>query len=296
LVVSLKIKIFEKTIFHILKYQLMNKFVLSFIIPLFLLSKSLIAQANKVYFDKKFTKTEDVKKAKYFVEMDTGLYQTVYFTKGKNRVFAKGKIHPADTLTFDGAVAFTMLYKEMQGIRYYKKGVMNPLVYVNYQLEKIPEREAGCYMTINDKGHFFAYKIQFSKPDYESDFLFASGDIDTSTFLLEGRIIFCNDNREITQDAKYSKGQLAPFIVTTLDIKQPYDIVGVVTHSASMSRLDYLDTEKAVFLKKCRANGTDGVIGMTTSISTSPESTLNTSSHNVVFQGTVIRLKAEKTE
>jgi hypothetical protein len=274
----------------------MNKFVLSFIIPFFLLSKSLIAQANKVYFDKKFAKTEDIKKAKYFVEMDTSLFQTVYFVKSKNRIFAQGKIHSADTLSFDGKVIYTNIYRELKHVRYFKNGVMNPLVYVNYQLEKVPEKKAGCYMTINDKGHFFAYKIQFDRPDYECDFLFATGDIDTTTFLLEGRIIYCNDKNEVLSDAKYSKGGLAPFIVTTLDIKQPYDIVGVVTHSASMSTLDYLDSEKAVFLKKCRANGTDGVIGMTTSISTSPESSINTSQHNVVFQGTVIRLKSEKTE
>jgi hypothetical protein len=228
--------------------------------------------------------------------MDTSLFQTVYFMKGKNKVFAKGKIHPADTLSFDGKVIYTNVYRELKHARYFKNGVMNPLVYVNYQLEKVPEKKAGCYMTINDKGHFFAYKIQFDSPDYECDFLFATGDIDTSTFLLEGRIIYCNDKSEVLSDAKYSKGRLAPFIVTTLDIKQSYDIMGVVTHSASMSTLDYLDSEKAVFLKKCRANGTDGVIGMTTSISTSSESSTNTSQHNVVFQGTVIRLKSEKTE
>lgn len=85
----------------------MSKFLqisISLILVFFL--QKLVAQTNPIYFDSKFKKVEDVKKAKYTIYTDTSRFQSVFYTKKPSRIYAKGKIYPADSLTFDGKAVF----------------------------------------------------------------------------------------------------------------------------------------------------------------------------------------------
>ena len=271
------------------------QFSISLILVFFL--QKLVAQTTPIYFDSKFKKVEDVKKAKYTIYIDTSRFQPVFYTKKPSRIYAKGKIYyDADSLTFDGKTVFEGHLGKLTSVRYYKNGKMLPLIFVDKNLRKKPELKAPCYMTISEKGYFYAYKIAFRSPDVETDVLFASGRVtDTITLKFDERLIEYDYQGYVTGIQKFKNGALIPFIESTLDIQAPHETMSVVTHSAKIYSVNDVESEHRKFIKKCRDTGADGVIGIKTTLS--PVGGNESSEmQNVVIQGTTIRLINEKKD
>ncbi len=258
--------------------------------------QKLVAQSNPIYFNSKFKKVEDVKKAKYTIYTDTSRFQSVFYTKKPSRIYAKGKIYPADSLTFDGKAVFERPLGRLTNVRYFKNGQMLPLIFVDKNLRKKPENKASCYMTVSEKGYFYAYKIAFRSPDVETDILFASGRVrDTITLNFDERLIEYDNQGYVIEVQKFKNGALIPFIESTLDIQAPHETMIVVTHSAKIHSVNDVESEHRKFIKKCRDTGADGVIGIKTTLSPVGGSE-SSEMQNVIIQGTTIRLIRDKKD
>jgi hypothetical protein len=259
-----------------------------------LMTQKSIAQSDVLYFDKTFKKVADERKSKYTVNLDTARFQTVVHTKKNSRVYARGKIYPADYLTFDGKAVFAGPSGGLTAVRYYKNGELLPLIFIDEKYRKKPENKAAFYMAISEKGFFYAYAINFRTPNLATDDLFAIGQVtDTATLRLNGRCVELDNRGAIIDTKKYKNGVLVPFIESTLDIKEPYEVIKVITHTARISSADGIEYEHGKFIKKCRDTGADGVIGIKTSLSPIGGNDAF-GEQNVVIQGTTIRLKNEE--
>ena len=117
---------------------------------------------------------------------------------------------------------------------------------------------------------------------------------DATSVCLNGRCVELDNRGVIIDSKKYKNGVLVPFIESTLDIQQPYDVIQVVTYTARISSADGVEYEHRRFIKKCRDTGADGVIGIKTSLS--PVGSETNGDQNVVIQGTTIRLKNEEKQ
>ena len=270
----------------------MGKFLI-ILFTLFLnLSVKTAAQNTETYFDKNLMKTPNVKKAKYVTyAADTGHFQAIYYVKHPKRIFAKGKIYPANYLTFDGKAVFEGQSGELTAVRYYQNGVMKPLIFTNGSLQKSGAKRGNYYMTISEKGFFYAYEIDFSKPDMSSDQIIASGRVtDTITLRPDGMVLEYDYRGSIIRRRKFIEGRLAPFIVSNLDIKEPYEVLELSTHTATISNVNEVQNQQDIFVQKCRDTGADGLIGIKITLSPTTND-ITAGNQNLIIQGTLIRLK-----
>jgi hypothetical protein len=257
---------------------------------------STFANAQNISFDKKFKRITDYTKAKFVAERKAFDQPSKIWILPNFVLYAEGVVFPADTLSFDGKVLFYDKLKNVTGIRYYKEGIQKPFIDINSDLTKLDkpkEKRFYHYLVANEIGEFCAYKRDSLLPIENRDVMIATGKIlDTTTLKLDGIIYYYNPKGEVSNIKNYDKGVEKSFIATTSDIKEPYDILKIMTHSAS--GFENVDAEIDVFRKKCIETGADGVVGIHVSLAATP-STEQSYGHNyLVIVGTTIKLKKKE--
>ena len=249
------------------------------------------AQQQLFYFDKKFKtlKSEDNAKYKAWSPSPNEPAKVVEISEGK--LYAKGVIHPANSLAFDGKVEFYDDTRQLKAVKFYKNGVLEPPIAIDRLLKKDPKNETW-YLIAGADGEFCAYQKSSVQKE---DLLYATGRIvDMSTLNLEGDITFYGQDGTVADVKKYRNGQETAFIVSTIDIKEPYEILGVVTHSNQIAPSASTDFVMAQFILKCKKTAADGVIGVHSSITFVPESNIALAHTEMIVQGTIIKLKNSK--
>ncbi len=273
----------------------MKKYLLLFLILSSCSLSAAWAQSKKkrkevVYFDQRFRKIKESSKARYVFFPDTAAIQTVYYYDvDPPIVFAKGRVWTADSLTFDGEVRFygTGNY---QCLRQYRNGEMQAPIFINELYDKKPRENATCYLIVDDKNRFHAYRMGYKYPKMTVDKLFATGTVsDTSTLRLEGLYQEIDVNGYLKETRKYKNGVVMPFYESTMDLNVPYTQIELVTYATTVGDLADVKTAYKKFAQQCRDSGADGVIGVRTSIST--EYGESDRFYNVIFQGMTILLK-----
>jgi hypothetical protein len=257
---------------------------------------STFTNAQNISFDKKFKRIADYTKAKFVAERKAFDQPSKIWILPNFVLYAEGVVFPADTLSFDGKVLFYDKNKNVSAIRYYKDGVQTPFIYLNSDLTKLDkpkDKFFSYYLITNEIGDFCAYKRNNLLPTEDKDVMIATGKIlDTTTLKLDGIIYFYNPKGEVNNIKNYDKGVEKSFIATTSDIKEPYDILKIMTHSAT--GFENVDAEIDVFKKKCIETGADGVVGIHVSLAATP-STEQSYGHNyLVIVGTTIKLKKKE--
>ena len=247
-----------------------------------------------IYFDKRFKRVESLSKARYRAltadNFKPSLIQHTYEIKA----YAEGFIYPADTLTFDGKVIMYGNERTIKTIRYYKKGEPEPLVMIDAQLVKT-NKPTPYFLAVNEKGDFFAFRKANPNLEEKNDVMIASGKLtDTVSMNFDGDIMFYNDNGEFAAFKKYKNGKEIPFIMSTIDYKEPYDILNVITYHGGLSI--NMDAEMEAFIMKCKKTGADGVIGIKTTIAIMPSTEFSNERTDLIIQGTTIRLKNKTLE
>jgi uncharacterized protein YbjQ (UPF0145 family) len=268
-------------------------FFLSFV----LITASLNAQEFS-FFDKKFKRVKNRDSARYVADAPNPKQLSKIVDISKGFVYAMGVINDADTLSFDGKVLFYDDDRALKAIRYYKNGVLTPRIPVDIYLKKLSVQHNNnhkCYLIANEEGEFCAYKTYKYLDDKVYENIFATGKIvDTTSLTLDDAVTFYDDNKQITNIIRYNKGVEIPFLATTTDIKEPYDIIKIVSYSAC----NYIDVDTALecFKLKCKLTGADGVIGIHTSISVTPVTYTSDpiTGSLIVIQGTAIKLKKKE--
>lgn len=258
-----------------------------------LITASLNAQ-EFAFFDKKFKRVKNQSSARYIADPPNPNQPSKVVNHSSGVVYAKGVINEADTLSFDGKVVFYDDDRSLKGIRFYKKGIEMPAIKINAQLKKQLHGESSFYMLVNDDGEFCAYKKETYRGFKEENMVAIGRVTDTATLTMDSTLMIFNENRVVSNIIKYNKGVEIPFIATTADIKEPYDIINIVSHLAC--NYSSVDEELERFKLKCKLTGADGVIGIHTSISVTPQtSTTDTSTMSqIVIQGTAIKLKKKE--
>ncbi len=255
-----------------------------------------MAQAP-LLFDKKFQKVQRRYQARYAVylaDSTRGEADFVMYGTDLSRIYAKGKVYPTDTLTFDGKILFDGRGDSV-AVRYYKKGRPLPLLFTDVKLQIMPRKQATCYVAIGEDGEFYAYR--FAEPykewiamDMRTDPLWMQGRFsDIATMQLDGEVKYY-ENGKLTDIKKFKKGVLIPFIESTADYPEPYEIIGVVSSLSNKRSIASLAEEHKQFLLKCTATGADGVIGIKTTFTARSWDT-GVYGYDILIQGTTIRLK-----
>ena len=256
----------------------MKKFIL------FLFSISILtnATAQTFYFDKKFKVVNSAADAKYRAYISDPNKPSKIINEMDGKLYAEGILFIADTLSFDGKVVFYEK-RQIRAIQYYKKGILEPPINIDSQLKKSTS-QSSYYLNVGANGEFAAYRK--ANPGDKNDALIATGKVlDTMGLVLDSLITFYNFNNSV-QDVKiYDKGTEKPFFSTTSDYKEPYDIIGIITHSVPFH--NDIDEEMNRFLLKCKTTGGDGVVG----VKTTPYFNSLGNSTGLIIQGTAIRLK-----
>jgi hypothetical protein len=255
-----------------------------------LVTASLNAQ-EFFFFDKKFKRVRNQSAARYIADSPNPNQPSKVVNQSSGVVYAKGVINEADTLSFDGKVMFYDDDRSLKGIRFYKKGVEMPAIKINAQLKKQLHGESSFYMLVNDDGEFCAYKKETYRGFKEENMIAIGRVTDTSTLTMDSTLKIFNENRVVSNIIKYNKGVEIPFIATTTDVKEPYNILNIVSHLAY--NFSSIDAELEAFKLKCKLTGADGVIGIHTSVSVTPQtsSTDILTRSQIVIQGTAIKLK-----
>lgn len=257
---------------------------------------STFSNAQNISFDKKFKRITDYSKAKYVAERKSFDQPSKVWILPNFVLYAEGVVFPADTLCFDGKVLFYDAKKNVSAIRYYKEGVQSPFIYLNPDLTKLDkpkDKFFSYYLITNEIGDFCAYKRDNYIPTQVRDVMIATGKImDTTTLKLDGIIYFYNPKGEVSNIKNYEKGVEKSFICTTTDIKEPYEILKIMSHSASDFR--NFDDELEVFRKKCIETGADGVVGVHVNFAATPNTEVSNGSNYLVVVGTTIKLKKKE--
>ena len=259
-------------------------FLLTFAIHL-----ATFAQQQLFYFDKKFKtlKSEDNAKYKAWSPSPNEPAKVVEISEGK--LYAKGVIHPANSLAFDGKVEFYDDSRQLKAVKFYKNGVLEPPIAIDRLLKKDPENDTW-YLIAGADGEFCAYQKSSVQKE---DLLYATGRIvDMPTLSLEGDITFYGQDGTVADVKKYRNGQETAFLVSTIDVKEPYEILGVVTHTNNI--VSSSDLVMNQFILKCKKTGADGVIGIHSSITSVPETNTAFAHTDMIVQGTIIKLKNSK--
>lgn len=238
-----------------------------------------LSAQTKYYFDWNFKKTERPIKAQYYVYDQGADNPSIVLNYTNNKKFAAGVLHIADTLSFDGEVVFYNDKEDIKYIQFCKQGRIMPSIPITKDLKKTT-KTTPYFMNVNDKGRFYAYMSQSS--DIENSILIADGQVTYSDSLALNGIITYYDNKGYMKLVKqYKDGKELPFIQTTLDIKEPYEIISVMTHHGR--NFKDISEEMQFFLSKCKGTGADGVIGIQSSL------TQDEFGQSVLIQGTLIR-------
>ncbi len=254
---------------------------------LFLISISILtsATAQTFYFDKKLKVVNSATNAKYraYVSDPSKPSKIVYELEGK--LYAEGILFNADTLSFDGKVVFYD-NRRVKAVQFYKKGILEPSINIDAQLKKSTSPSA-YYLNVGANGEFAAFRK--ANPGDKNDAIIATGKVlDTVGLVLDSLITYYNFNNSV-QDVKiYDKGTEKPFFSTTSDYKEPYNIIGIITHSVPFH--NDIDEEMNRFLLKCKTTGGDGVVG----VKTTPYFNSLGNSTGLIIQGTAIRLKKKE--
>jgi hypothetical protein len=263
---------------------------------IFLFTVVSLSAQNYYCFDKKFRRIEDRSKMKYIAYVKSDSNARVMNISSQT-LYAEGKINVADTLSFDGKVSFYDSEVKLKAIRYYKNGVSLPNIPIDFQLKKNLSKQNGVYayyLTANDDGEFCAYKKNNIDPRWNEESIYATGKItDTTSLILDDFVTFYNEKGGIVSMKKYQQGKPAPFISTTLDYNQPYEIIDVVSHHLVCDSY-YIDTEMEYFKVKCQLIGADGAIGIRTSISSVPSTEQTVGRTELIIQGTAIKLRKKE--
>jgi hypothetical protein len=244
------------------------------------------------FFDKKFRRIKEGAPSRYVADSPNPQKPSRVFDQSKGVQYAFGSINDADTLSFEGKVSFFDNDGVFKGYRFYKNGIEVPSIKINSKLQKITGPSNEYYMLVGDNGDFCVYQRYLSNLEFIRERIYATGKImDTTTMKLDSVIVFYNENRVKTNMKIYDNGIEIPFLATTGDLKQPYEIIKIVTHSA----VGYADaeTELETFKLTCKLLGADAAIGIHTSISVTPVYDFETgsSSSKILIQGTAIKLK-----
>jgi hypothetical protein len=257
---------------------------------------STLSNAQNIAFDKKYKKISDFTKAKFVAERKSFGQPAKVWILPNYVLYAEGNIYPADTLSFDGNVLFYDKSKNVSAIRYYKDGVQVPLVYINPDLTKLDkptDKFFSYYLISNKLGEFCAYKRNNLLPTEDKDIMIASGKIlDTTSLTLDGIIYYYNPKGEVKDIKNYNKGVEKSFIATTTDLKEPYEIVKIMSHTSR--DFENVDVELDVFKKKCIETGADGVVGIQVSLAATPSTEQSFGYTCLVIVGTIIKLKKKE--
>lgn len=245
----------------------------------FLIAFSTSAQKT-LYFDKKLKTVDSPTKARYRARVNNSDEPSKVLSELDNSIYAEGIIYPSDYLNFDGKVVFFDDKRRVKAIRFYQKGKLMPFITIDSSLKKSTQPTL-YYLIANGKGEFCAYR-----KGQTEDIMVATGKIvDTVTLLLDNLVTFYNDKGDVQDVKMYNQGVEKPFLATTSDLHQPYDILGIITHFVSY--FYNIEEEMARFLIKCKLSGGDGVVGV--------KSTLSFDSINnntgLLIQGTAIKVK-----
>ena len=246
---------------------------------------------QQYYFDKKFKTVKKQIDAKYrsYASSPNELAKVVEIAEGK--LYAVGVIYPSDVLAFDGRVEFYSDNRMIKAVKFYKKGILDGFISIDRLLKKDPKNETW-YMIAGANGEFCAYQKSSIQKE---DLLYATGRIvDTATLTLDGDIYFYGQDGYVADVKKYRNGLEVSFLVSTLDLKEPYEILGVVTHSNQIAAGASTDFVMAQFVLKCKKTGADGIIGVHSSITFVPESNIALAHTEMIVQGTIIKLKNSK--
>lgn len=250
------------------------------------------AQSTFYYYNKKFKRVDSQLKASYsaYVPKVGEPSRVIRIEDGK--AYAEGVIFPTDSLAFDGKAVFFEKGLVIKAMKFYKRGVPRPSIPVGRDLKKVT-LATPWYLLTGENGEFCAYQRVNTALGLTDDLIYASGKIlDTTTLTLDGKITFYAQDGDISDVKNYQNGQEIPFIVSTLDHKEPYETLGIISHSANS--FHSIDSEMAKFVLKCKQANADGVIGVNTVISSIPSTDISFERTNLMIQGTIIRLKKKK--
>lgn len=238
-----------------------------------------LSAQTKYYFDWNFKRTERPIKAQYYVYDQGANKPSTVLNYTNNEKFAIGVLHIADTLAFDGEVAFYNDKGDVKYIQFYRQGRIIPRIPITQDLKKTI-KPTPYFMNIGDDGKFYAYQsnvFNVGKP-----ILIANGQATYSDSVALNGIINYYDNKGYVKLVKqYKEGKELPFIQTTLDIKEPYEIISVMTHHGKYFKS--IEEEMNIFISKCKSTGANGVIGIQSSL------TQDEFGQSVLIQGTLIR-------
>ncbi len=287
---------------------------LLYLLLLFLTPSVFIAQTH-VYFDKNMRKLDSSKKdkARYiaYKATEAGDVSTVFrIENGFSHYFAEGVLYSNNTLMFDGKVNYLGESKKLIGVRFFKNGVPEPIIPVNKYLKK-DVRPFTHYLVSGENGEFCAYRLTSPIPDYEQDKMYATGKIvDTFSMMLTDTVTYFDSKGDIDDLKIFNNGKEIPFIATTGDLKEEYDILGIQTYTYSGDNsfwsttttpltYDADDVEKHMkfFILKCKLMGADAAVGIKTSITNAQRDDIRDDiGATMLIQGTAVRLKNKKTD
>jgi hypothetical protein len=249
--------------------------------------------AQKLYFfDKKFKKVTDLDKASYLAQAIGSEQPHKIWILPNYVLYAEGYVYPADTLCFDGKVLFYDKFKNVKAMRFYNEGKQLPFVWLNADLTKMTETDKSFvhYMTVNDSGEFCAFKRKRAFPTENNDVMVAMGKVlDTTSLKLNGIIYYYNDKGEIKDVKNFDKGIEKRFVATTGDLKEPYEILKIVSHVAY--NFESVDVELDVFKRKCIETGADGVVWVHTNVAITPSTEQSNGYTYLTITGTTVKLK-----
>ena len=253
------------------------------------------SQSSLYFYNKKFKRVDSQLKATYqvLVTKANEVPRVIRIADGK--AIAEGVLFITDTLAFDGKVLFWDENRAIKSVKFYKKGVPELPIAVDKHLKKTNAR-TSWYLLTGESGEFCAYQKMNPAFGLTHDLLYASGNVlDANSLALDGQITFYTQQGAIGDVKNYQNGQEQPFIVSTLDYKEPYETLGVISYSGG--RLANIDLEMAQFILKCKRAGADGVIGVKTSVAAAASyDSFNDiyAVRDLIIQGTIIRLKKKK--
>ena len=247
------------------------------------------------YYNKKFKRVETQSKATYSVYLSKTNEPSKVIRIMDGKAVAEGVIFPSDTLAFDGKALFLDQDGVVKSVKFYKKGVPYLPIPIDKDLKKT-NASTSWYLLTGESGEFSAYQKMNPAFGSTDDLLYASGNVlDASSLTLDGQITFYTPQGAISDIKNYQNGQEQPFIVSTLDYKEPYETLGIISYSGG--RLPNIDLEMAQFILKCKRAGAEGVVGVKTSVAAAASyNSFNDiyAVRDLIIQGTIIRLKKKK--
>lgn len=132
------------------------------------------------------------------------------------------------------------------------------------QEEKKARRQAVYFRKLEEDGSFKVY----TRSDHK---LYSSGKyISATDQQLDGELHFYNKREEVYMTKKFDRGVEIRFPITTGDLNEPYDIIGLVSYIATYDDLrlfvpgfdKVFNRSEFNLVKECQAIGGDAIIGV----------------------------------